>query len=206
MGIKAKPSPPPSVLPPKLEAVLARAAIGCKLNKTRAAKLPYLVDVVANHVLGRPITEGTHQTWERGVVTAEAWRCFDRGGNENFEVEPVPFSEEKVVKFVGGEPPDALSEEETAVVDAVLEEFGGTWAADLGKITKHMNPWVPSWGANRHADVSEDAYDRLSSEYQSMVERAAKWTLDRLRRESVVVLSGEEAIAGDSAVAYVGSR
>ena len=156
-------------LPPKLEAVLVRIAQRCeRLNNTRAAKLPYLVDVVANHVLGEPITEGSHQTWEHGVVTAEAWRHLDRAGSGHlFRVDPVPWSEEKRGS--------ALSPEEEAIVDAVLAEYGNISATDLGLVTKRMNPRIPSWGANHRADIGEDAYDRLSWEYQEMVDIAARW-------------------------------
>jgi hypothetical protein len=50
-------------LPPKLAAVmtrLARRAGPAGLPPSHLATLPYLVDVVAMRVLGRPITEGTH--------------------------------------------------------------------------------------------------------------------------------------------------
>lgn len=50
-------------LPPKLAAVMVRLAKGAGpagLPPSHLATLPYLIDVVATHVLGRPITEGTH--------------------------------------------------------------------------------------------------------------------------------------------------
>jgi uncharacterized phage-associated protein len=37
--------------------------------------VPYLVDVVASHLLGHRITEGTHETWDYGVVTREVYRA-----------------------------------------------------------------------------------------------------------------------------------
>src|SRR4051812_44426009 len=89
---------PPKPLPPKLEAVLIRLAKIGPINMTHAVKLPYLVDVVANHVLGKPITEGHHEAWKWGVVTSEAWRYLsdaDKDPGASFQVESVPFAEEK---------------------------------------------------------------------------------------------------------------
>jgi len=58
----------------KLLGVLARLCERRgKLTATRAAKLPYLVDLIALRVLGRRITKAQHETWEHGVVTREAW-------------------------------------------------------------------------------------------------------------------------------------
>ena len=186
--------PPPEdmSLPPKLESVLVRIALSCDLNKTRAAKLPYLVDVVAKHILGHCITEGTHQTWEHGVVTAEAWRHLDREKDSLFEIEPAPWSEEKRVKYAGGPYEGSLSPEEEAIVDAVVAEFGGVTATELGLVTKRMNPSIQTWGANHRADVNEDAYERLSWEYQEMSDIAAKSTPER---ESRPITDIEEAIA-----------
>ena len=59
-------------LPPKLEAVLIRLGRAATLNVTQAVKLPYLMDVIAVHVLGRRITEASHKTWDKGIVTNEA--------------------------------------------------------------------------------------------------------------------------------------
>lgn len=190
------PSPPPSV-PPKLEAVLIRLVKSGKLNVTQAVKLPYLVDVVAEHVLGRPITEGTHQAWKFGVVTVEAWRHLDKagGGSSAFSVEPVRWSEEKRVKVAEDAQASGLTPEEEQVVDAVVADFGKVWATDLGNMTKRMNPHIRSWGSNQRADTGPDAYDRMSREYQEMAEAAASWTLDRLRSSSEPVADIEEAIA-----------
>ncbi len=185
-------------LPPKLEAVLVRLIKSGKLNKTQAVKLPYLVDVVAQRVLGRPITEGHHQAWEHGVVTAEAWRHLDRGGASSpFILEPVPWSEEKRVRLNADcEPCSAeLTGEEERVVDSVVAEFAETPAGELGRVTKRMNPQIASWGRNVAADTGPDAYDRMSPEYQEMAEGASSWTLDRLRRESEPVIDLEEAVA-----------
>jgi uncharacterized phage-associated protein len=190
------PTPSPS-LPPKLEAVLIRLAKDEKLNVTQAVKLPYLVDVVAERFLGRPITEGTHQAWKYGVVTIEAWRHLDRAGNgpSAFSVEPVRWSEEKRVKVVEDAQAGGLTQEEEQVVDVVAAHFAKVWATELGSMTKRMNPHIRSWGSNQRADTGADAYDRMSREYQEMAEAAASWTLDSLRSSSEPVGDIEEAIA-----------
>jgi uncharacterized phage-associated protein len=185
-------------LPPKLAAVLVRLVETGKLNKTQAVKLPYLVDVVARHVLGRPITEGHHQAWDHGVVTREAWRYLDRCDEASlFTLEPVPWSEEKRVRVNkrGEFAASQLTADEERIVDSVIAEFAATPAGDLGRMTKRMNPQIKSWGRNGEADIGDDAYDRMSPEYQEMAEAAAAWTLDRLRRESKPVVDLEEAIA-----------
>jgi hypothetical protein len=63
-------------LPPKLAAVLARLATqnGGSLTIAQAAVLPYLVDVVAMRVLGRPITGATHV-----CIADEEWESVTGG-------------------------------------------------------------------------------------------------------------------------------
>lgn len=185
-------------LPPKLEAVLIRIGKAAPLNMTRAVKLPYLVDVVANHVLGHPITEGTHQAWEYGVVTAEAWRYLDTCRDYDspvFHLEPVQWSEEKRVVVTAEEPADGLTPEEQAIVDFVVHEYALLNAGALGRLTKLMNPEISNWGSNRAADAGPDAVERLSSDYQEMAERVSHVTLDQLRRDSTPLGDTEEAIA-----------
>lgn len=184
-------------LPPKLEAVMLRLCNSAELNKTQAVKLPYLVDVVANHVLGRAITEGRHEAWQYGVVTSEAWRFLDGCEDDQglFALEPVPFSEEKRVLPTSLEPAGALSPEEQRIVDFVAEEFAAVQAGQLGLVTKLMNPSIVSWGANGKADLGEDAYERMSAEYQEMASDVMHLGLDSLRRSSRRISSAEEALA-----------
>jgi hypothetical protein len=184
-------------LPPKLEAVMLRLCSSAELNKTQAVKLPYLVDVVANHVLGRAITEGQHEAWQYGVVTSEAWRFLDvcDGDPGLFVLEPVPFSEEKRVLPASEEPVDTLSPEEQRIVDFVAEEFASIQAGQLGLVTKLMNPAITSWGANGKADLGEDAYERMSADYQEMASDVMYLGLDSLRRNSRRISGAEEALA-----------
>src|SRR5580658_6738681 len=109
-------------LPPRLQAVMIRVCKSADLNMTQAVKLPYLVDVVATHVLGGPITEGSHQTWDFGVVTSEAWRFLDTCGQTSspFRVEPVRYSEEKRVRVEDDAKDVELSPEQQQVVDFVV--------------------------------------------------------------------------------------
>lgn len=183
-------------LPPKLEAVLIRLGRTVNLNVTQAVKLPYLVDVVARYVLGVPITEGTHEAWENGVVTSEIWHHFDKCEESPVcHLEPVPFSEERRVVIDAEEQESALTPEERRVVDFVAEEYGLTRATHLGRMTKIMNPHILKWGNNREADTGADAYDRMSEDYQEMAQAVASITLDHLRRHSNPVEDIEDAIA-----------
>ncbi len=184
-----------SSLPPKLEAVLAQLCEDGQLNVTQAVKLTYLVDVVAEHVLGRRITEGRHKAFQHGVVTSEAWRHLNRLGEGPSLFRLEPYDEERKVKIVHEPPGGLLTEEERQVVACIRAEFGRVRASELGLITKRMNPTISSWGSGRLADTGEDAYDRMSPEYQEMARAVDQWTVEELARQSMPIADIEEAIA-----------
>jgi uncharacterized phage-associated protein len=164
-------------LSPKLEAVLARLCqrLGA-LATTRAVKLPYLVDVVAAHYLGRPITDGTHQTWDHGVVTNEVWSYIQNGGDIQgpFDVTGHNLNEKGGKQIsLGGVPDDELSPDEETIVDLVADNYGRLDADSLGRLTKTLNTHFDKrvWGKNQKAAVNEDAYARLSEGYQAFANR-----------------------------------
>lgn len=140
---------------PKLTAVLARL---CQrsgpLFTTQAVKLPYLVDVVAKHILGHPIANGTYQTWEHGVVTKEVFRFVKREAQADpvFRIEPHQYSESGALISLAGDPrvEAALTPEELAVVDFIAEEYGQVAPEQLGFVTKRLNTELPpeTWGTN----------------------------------------------------------
>lgn len=161
----------------KLEAVLARLCqqLGA-LTTTRAVKLPYLVDVVAAQTLGAPITGGTHETWDHGVVTREVWSYIQHGGHihDPFEISKHSFSAEGGKQIaLAGEPDDDLNAEELAIVDWVAQSYGNLDAASLGRLTKSLNTHldVNAWGKNRPAAMNDAAYARLSDGYQNFLAR-----------------------------------
>ncbi len=175
---------------PKLEAVLARlcAQLG-PLYKTHAVKLPYLVDVVAQHALGRGVTNGTHETWELGVVTREAYRFISHseGCGPVFRIEPHGFSEGGKKISLVSEPPEArLTPEELEVVDFVAESYGRMPAEQLGQLTKRLNTELPTerWGSNSRALVDEEAYLRLDQGWQDLAEALTHTNLDDRSRWS----------------------
>ncbi|HXK59004.1 MAG TPA: Panacea domain-containing protein [Acidobacteriota bacterium] len=157
----------------KLQSVLARL---CQkrgtLLKTHAVKLPYLVDVVANHVLGRTVTGARHQAWEYGVVTLEAWRYIsqaERGGDPFFAVRPLRYSELGQIIYLKSSPPNYLDELELQIVDYVADRYGSLPSERLGQLTKALNPQIgqDQWGSNRTALTDDDAYARLSEGWQA---------------------------------------
>jgi uncharacterized phage-associated protein len=160
----------------RLEAVVARLCekLG-PMTTTRAVKLPYLVDVEATHYLGRHITDGTHETWDHGVVTSEVWSYVQNGGDIQgpFDISPHSFSEGGKQISLAGEPDNDLTEEELAIVDLVAEKYGRMDAGSLGRLTKALNTHFDShvWGKNRRAAVDEDAYSRLADGYQAFCGR-----------------------------------
>jgi len=183
-------------LPPKLEAVLIRLGRAASLNVTQAVKLPYIVDLVAVHVLGRRITEASHEAWDKGVVASEAWhymtKCED---STSLHLEPVPFSEEKKLVVDAEADDGALTPDEAAIVDAVAEGFAHIRAADLGRLTKLVNPDITAWGSNQPGGLTEDAYERLDGDYQAMAEAVSRITLEQLAARSERIESIEDAVA-----------
>lgn len=164
-------------IPDKLEAVLARLCeTAGPLVKTKAVKLPYLVDVVAQHVLGRRITEGSHQTWDYGVVTREVYRLITHGRNNPlFRIRPHQFSESGQQIELSGPNPTRLSDDEREVVDFVADTYAGLDAGRLGTLTKSLNTHLDleAWGSNQEAAVDEDAYARLSESWQRLYAQAS---------------------------------
>lgn len=176
----------PSQLPPKLEAVLVRLCENLgPITKTRAVKLPYLVDVLAHRLLGRSITEATYQTWDYGVVANEAYHYFTHGDPRGaFTVKPHPFSESGQQIRVGAADAGCLDDVERQIVDAVANAYGAMDAVSLGQLTKSMNSDldVEAWGSNHPAAVDDDAYARMSSAWADLFERLPH--LDLSHRDS----------------------
>lgn len=165
----------------ELEAVLARLCdrLG-SLCKTQAVKLPYIVDVVAMHVLGRPITKATHQAWMNGVVTKEAYAFVTHHGDDGvFHVSAGGPPVGTRLHLIG-KADASLSEEELAVIDFVADEFGHLTFQHLGLLTKRMNTHlsVHEWGANAPVAMGEDAYERLSWGWQHVCALISKADLE----------------------------
>lgn len=170
---------------PKLRAVLARLCerLG-PLFSTQAVKLPYLVDVVARHLLGHAIADGTYQTWEHGVVTKEVFRFVkhEASGDPVFRVEAHSYSESgKRISLAGGsEIVSILSPDELAVVDFIADEYGHIAPEQLGYLTKRLNTEIPveAWGTNALATVTDETFLRLNPEWQSLCVRISDVDLD----------------------------
>lgn len=161
-------------LDPKLEAVLARLCerLG-DLCTTQAVKLPYLVDVVASHALGRTITAAKHETWKKGVVTKEAYVFMKYQQNDPVFVVSSKLEEPGKHLHWVGKPRISLSAGEQVVVDFVADEFGHLGYKQLGQLTKNMNTHLSTadWGANNPAALGEDIYARLSPGWQAFCRR-----------------------------------
>ena len=170
---------------PKLSAVLARLCerLG-PLFSTQAVKLPYLVDVLANQMLGAPIANGTYQTWEHGVVTKEVFRFIKHGAqsDDRFHVEPHQYSESGKLISLATEIDlsSVLSPDELAIVDFIADEYGHIAPEQLGHLTKRLNTEMPpeAWGTNADAAVNEDAFLRLNPEWQELCQRISEADLD----------------------------
>ena len=183
---------------PKLEAVLARL---CQkkgdLWTTHAVKLPYLVDLVATHVLGRRITNSHHKAWTHGVVTARAWGLIKRAdGGDYFKVYGDAYADGARLSLEQIPPAlETLSEEELAIIDFVADEFGDLPILELAQLTKDLNPEVEEWGGQRELPLTEDAYQRLPIWYgEDQVDgEIANQRLQELRRNPNTVVSGEDA-------------
>jgi hypothetical protein len=147
---------------PKLEAVLARL---CErrgdLWTTQAVKLPYLVDLIAQHVLGEPVTRSLHKAWKYGVVTARAWGMITKaGGGDHFKVYGDPYADGARLSL-DSVPDEELTPEEQRIVDFVASEFGDIPSGELAQLTKDLNPDVKKWGSYDPVPLSKAAYKRL---------------------------------------------
>jgi len=163
-----------SNIEPRLEAVLVRLCerLG-ELYKTQAVKLPYLVDVVANHVLGESITGGTHQAWKMGVVTSEAYSYITHRDESDSPLKTrVSLFGRRLLRSEGP-PKERLSDVELAIVDYVAEQYGSLSVKVLGDLTKALNSELPpeAWGSNRQARVDKEAYLRLDEGWQEFARR-----------------------------------
>lgn len=142
------------------------------VTKTQAVKFPYLVDVVAVRVLGKPITGARHGTWKHGVVCEPLFAMLEHSAKDGgFHVERPQYTETQSIRRDAGLPPEnGLGEAEREIVRYVADKYVELSADELGLLTKRMNPDVPlaAWGNNRAANVDEDAYDRLTDAYQEM--------------------------------------
>lgn len=142
-------------LEPKLEAVLAElcARLSGRIGITHAVKLPYLVDIVAAATLGHRITDATYEAWDYGVVSPEVWRFVRHGsGGGPFKTADRKYSEGgRELRLVGKPPAGVLTEREREVVALVADRFGKLSAANLGALTKSLNPEVQRWGSNEVA-------------------------------------------------------
>lgn len=177
------------VLDPKMEAVLARLIVESpngELAKTQAVKLPYLVDVVAQHVLGHRITSGHYAPWAHGVVATEVYDLITsaRYGGEPlagmpFEVYEPPGFEDRQTVTLAGEAPDLLTEEEAEVVAFVAIQYARLDASRMGQLTKQMNPHIANWPSpGKPVRINEPAYEALPVGFDEV---DAEIALERLR-------------------------
>jgi uncharacterized phage-associated protein len=162
-------------------------------------KLPYLVDVIATKILGRPITEGRHEAWQFGAVTKEAWNYLEGCGPSStpFHVAHAKRIDDQIVRVEAASADVGLSPDEEDIVDFVSREFSDVFATELGFMTKAMNPSIATWVTARHlpVDMGPDAYDRLTAEYQSIARLAASVSLETLREKSTPISCIEDIVA-----------
>lgn len=162
------------------------------VNKTQAVKLPYLAEAISSRVLGRPMTDAAYETWQHGVVCRPLYKLLtDHVGCGRFRVEPRAYVEDEytVSLSVPTTTSGGLADAELAIVDHVVDEFGDMTANELGLLTKRMNPTVAptAWGRRQAADVSENAYERITPAYQEMVAQLETISLGELREGSATV-------------------
>jgi hypothetical protein len=144
------------------------------MTKTKAVKLPYLVDLVAKQLLGHRVThDTTYQAWDYGVVAREVFSFISHSdGDAVFAIEPHNYSEGGLQIRLRSEVSPDLSPDEQRVVDFVAEEYGRLDAASLGLLTKRLNSQLApeSWGSNQAAALDEDAFAKLSEGWQALAE------------------------------------
>lgn len=191
------------ILDPKMEAVLARLVAESPngvLAKTQAVKLPYLVDVVATHALGQPITSGRYSPWAHGVVATEVYDLITSARYGGEPLEGTPFAVEEPMGFedrqtlvLQGDVPDLLTEEEAEVVDFVAIQFGGLDASRLGRLTKQMNSHVKTWPSpGKAVRLNEPAYEVLPVGFDEVDAEIALERLRAIEKDPDRLISGAE--------------
>lgn len=185
-----------TALDPKLSAVLARLCqkLG-SLTKTQAVKLPYLVDVIANHELGRRITAATYQQWRHGVVAADVWHFAKTPGRVgSFDIEEVPYSEGSVSIRSAVPAPEVLTPAESAIVDFVADQYGALYFDDLGRLTKAMNVEVVTWGSNAAPRLDDEAYARLAGHWADVLKELSSLDTEDQRNWTELTEFSPEAL------------
>lgn len=186
----------------KMEAVLARLVAESphgELAKTQAVKLPYLVDVVAEHVLGRRITDGRYAPWAHGVVATEIYDLITSARYGGEPLDATPFQvfeprgfEDRQTLALKDAVPDLLTEEEAEVVDFVAIQYGRLDPSPLGLLTKRMNPQIRSWPSSKAVRISERAYEELPIGFDEVDAEIALERMRALEAEPDRLVSGPQ--------------
>lgn len=189
------------VLDPKLEAVMAALLEQTgQLFKTQAVKLPYLVDVVASHVLGRRLTQGHYEAWQHGVVATEVYDLVTnaRFGGEALEgtpfqvTEPRGFEDRQVLELAAGGP-DILDEDEREVIDFVAVQYGDLAPGRLGHLTKRMNPHIRRWpAAGKQVHFDQTAYEALPVGWDEVDVEIARARRHRIDEDPAYLVTDDE--------------
>lgn len=169
---------------PQLEATLARLChrLG-GMSMTKAVKLPYLVDVISRKELGYQIANATYQCWRNGVVSVEVYKDIEY--TPSFRVIEEQYTERsRRIELVSSH--YRLKTTDSDLVDYVAEKFGKINQEEIGLLTKRMNTHIPAdkWGSNAQAELGDDAYYRLSEQWQGTCRRLAGVDFTKLDKSS----------------------
>jgi len=97
-------------------------------GEVQAQKLAYFVQAWGLVWTGKPVFSERIEAWKMGpVVPALRFRTADVSAS-----------------------PGSLSQDERAIVDAVLDHYGRHSGAALVELTPHQRPWVSVWEARGH--------------------------------------------------------
>ncbi|MBQ9931996.1 MAG: SocA family protein, partial [Firmicutes bacterium] len=96
-------------------------------------KLLYFIQGVYSALYGRPIFTEDCRAWIHGPVYPEVYELF-----RDFKYNPI--DDARFALFEGTK--DALTEEETRVIDLVVNTFGMYGGKVLEKITHNEDPWL----------------------------------------------------------------
>ena len=101
---------------------------GDGITHLKLQKLLYYVQGFAVAILGRPLVPEKMEAWVHGPVVPDLYHKYKSFGN-NIVDSPI-----------GGDP-EALSEEERALIDEVYEVYGQYSACKLRSLTHSEKPW-----------------------------------------------------------------
>lgn len=148
------------------EVLKSAEARGLALTNMQLIKLMYIAHGWALALLDHPLVDEKPQAWQHGPVFPRVYREFRDAGSSAIRTRALnPFS--------GVEESAALSDDERAIINNVVESYGKFHAFTLSERTHQVGtPWFQIWneGSGKFAPIPDDV---IKAHYRKLNEKAA---------------------------------